>query len=91
MTRSIAPKASPSRPAGDVAKLFPNQGASTEEDYLSLDTNQLVEFSDGSIELLATPSIGHQGIGRYLFNLLFAFALARGLGETFFAPTKVRL
>ncbi|MFN3333532.1 MAG: Uma2 family endonuclease, partial [Caldilinea sp.] len=49
-------------PAWEVALLFPAQGAWSEEDYLYLDTNHLVEFSDGKIEVLPMPSDKHQAI-----------------------------
>jgi hypothetical protein len=32
--------------------LFPVQGSWTEEDYLQLDAARLIEFSEGSIEVL---------------------------------------
>jgi hypothetical protein len=35
-------------PAWEVALLFPNQGAWSEEEYLALDTNRLVEFTHGN-------------------------------------------
>ena len=42
----------PDEPAWDVALLFPTQGNWTEDDYLELDTNRLVEFSHGFVEVL---------------------------------------
>ncbi|MCL4860269.1 MAG: hypothetical protein KJZ93_12715, partial [Caldilineaceae bacterium] len=49
-------------PAWDVALLFPPQGAWSEADYLALETNRLVEFSHGRIEVLPMPSDSHQSI-----------------------------
>ena len=46
---------STSGPACDIARIFPDQAAWDEADCLSLSTNHLVEFSDGSIEVLPTP------------------------------------
>lgn len=79
------------QPAWDIATLFPNQGEWGEEDYLSLDTQRLVEFTDGYVEVLPMPTTDHQFIARYLFRLLDAFVLARGLGEVFYEGTKARL
>src|SRR3954465_7048406 len=61
-------------PAWEIARLFPAQGNWSEQDYLSLthDTNWLVEFSDGSIEVLPMPKTSHQLIVQFLNNLLFA-------------------
>ena len=39
---------SASGPAWDIARLFPEQGAWSEQDYLELNTNQLVEFSNAA-------------------------------------------
>jgi Uma2 family endonuclease len=78
-------------PAWDIARLFPDQGAWSEEDYLALQTNQLVEFVDGSIEVLPMPTTSHQLIVQCLSNLLLAFVSARGLGRVLFAPLRVQL
>ncbi len=39
-------------PAWEVAHLFPAQGHWSEEEYLALNTNRLVEFDQGVIEVL---------------------------------------
>jgi Uma2 family endonuclease len=77
-------------PAWEVALLFPAQGAWSEEDYLHLDTNHLVEFSDGKIEVLPMPSDKHQSIVFFLSALLGAFARKIG-GKVLFAPLRLRL
>lgn len=78
-------------PAWDVARLFPAQGHWSEDDYLALNSNHLVEFSHGMIEVLPMPSISHQRIVAYLYGALLAFVSARQLGEVLFAPLRVRL
>jgi len=77
-------------PAWEVALLFPAQGAWSEEDYLYLDTNHLVEFSNGTIEVLPMPSDKHQSIVFFLSALLGAFAQKIG-GKVLFAPLRLRL
>jgi len=77
-------------PAWEVALLFPAQGAWSEEEYLSLDTNHLVEFSNGTIEVLPMPSDKHQSIVFFLSALLGAFAQKIG-GKVLFAPLRLRL
>src|SRR5438046_2969712 len=42
-------------PTWEIAYLFPNQGHWSEEEYLALDGNQLVEFSRGFLEVLPVP------------------------------------
>jgi Uma2 family endonuclease len=71
--------------------LYPLQGYWDESDYLSLDTNHLVEFSDGMIEVLPMPTTDHQRIVAFLYGLVLSFVAARRLGEVLFAPLRVRL
>ncbi|HJT76435.1 MAG TPA: Uma2 family endonuclease [Gemmataceae bacterium] len=90
----------PGRPAGaaggpeptwEVAYLFPPQGGWSEEEYLALRGNRLVEFSDGSLEVLPLPTTSHQLLVAYLYGLLLAFVGSRNLGTVLFAPLRVRL
>ncbi len=78
-------------PTWGIAKLFPNQGHWAEGEYLDLNTNHLVEFSQGVIEVLPMPSYGHQLTVAYLYKALSAFLLNNELGEAIFAPLKVKL
>ena len=78
-------------PAWDIARLFPLQGQWTEQEYLALDTNQLIELSDGCLEFLPMPTPFHQFVVLFLFELLSKFVKARGLGDVLVAPLPVRL
>jgi Uma2 family endonuclease len=78
-------------PTWEVAHLFPNQGAWSVADYLALDTNHLVELSDGRLEVLAMPTEQHQLIVAFLYDALKAFVVARRLGKVLFAPLRVQL
>jgi Uma2 family endonuclease len=93
MTRTATPPPRPKKgePAWEIAHLFPEQGYWTEGDYLELDTNHLVEFTDGYVEVLPMPTTSHQRIVAHLFMLLSGFAAPRGLGTVLFAPLRVRL
>jgi hypothetical protein len=71
-------------PAWEVALLFPAQGAWNEEEYLALDTNRLVEFSHGTIEVLPMPSDRHQSLVGRLHLLFFTYAQRTG-GKVLFA------
>jgi len=81
----------PGEPTWDVTRLFPAQGSWTEQDYLDLNTNQLVEFSHGFVEFLPMPTIFHQRILKFLFNALQAFVTAQNLGEVLFRGVRVQL
>jgi len=71
--------------------LVPDQGCWTESDYLELDTNRLVELSNGKLEVLATPTRSHQFIVAFLYAALTHFVTARRLGRALFAPYRMRL
>lgn len=68
------------------------QGTWSEEQYLRLtDHNRLlVEFTDGSLEVLPMPTKRHQAIVRFLFIVLSAFLDPRG-GTVFFAPLRLQI
>lgn len=77
-------------PVWDLATLFPAQGNWSEDDYLRLDTNRLIEFTDGYIEVLPMPTMLHQMIVDYLHSLLKEFIRKGPGGLTFFAPLPVK-
>jgi Uma2 family endonuclease len=93
----IAPERPPrsrlGEPLWEIATLFPSQGDWSEAEYLWLQgrTNQLVEFSDGLIQVLPMPNPFHQRIVKFLFRLLEAHVAGTGSGEVFFAPLPIRL
>ncbi len=74
--------------AVDVALL---QGLWTEAQYLRLSTatNRLLEYVDGTIEVVPMPTEYHQGIVGKLYVLLLAYLSARG-GKVFFSPLRLR-
>jgi Uma2 family endonuclease len=91
MIRTKPPFFGEAEPAWDIAQLFPAQGEWTEEDYLELETNRLIEFSHGHVEVLPMPSVPHQLIVRMLFRVLENFVMEHNLGEVLFAPISVQL
>jgi Uma2 family endonuclease len=92
MAQELSPRA-PGQPelTWEIAHLFPAQGDWSEEEYLALGGNRLVEFSDGFVEVLPVPTTSHQLLVACLYGLLLAFASARDLGTVLFAPLRVRL
>lgn len=81
----------PGEPAWQIALLYPDQGAWSEGDDLSLDTNRLVEFDNGCIEVLPLPTMFHQSIVAFLHGRLDDYVCSRRLGKSLFAPLPVRL
>jgi len=78
-------------PVWEIATLFPDQGQWSEEEYLGLGTNRLVEFSDGTLEVLPMPTQTHQTIVFLLSRLLYAFASTKAVGYVLPAALRVRL
>jgi len=79
-------------PSWNVALLFPPQGEWTEAEFLALKTNQLVELSDGCLEVLPVPTPFHQFIAQFLFKLLEKYLQESGNDSyLFMAPLRVRL
>jgi len=68
------------------------QGLWTEEQYLKLtdQTNRLIEFADGYVEVLPMPTRRHQIILAFLYELFVAFIRPRG-GKVLFAPLRVQV
>lgn len=80
-----------SEPTWEIARLFPDQGSWCEEEYLNMDTNRLLEYSHGYLEVLPMPTDMHQAILAFLFELLQGFVKNKGLGTVRFAALPVRL
>ncbi len=70
--------------------LEPLQGLWSEQQYLRLtdQTNHLVEFTDGVIEVLPIPTKQHQAISLFLLLGLLAFVRPRG-GAVYYAPLRL--
>ncbi len=68
------------------------QGLWSVEQYLKLtdQTNRLIEYTDGVIEVLPMPTKYHQAISKLLFLALLAFVQRRG-GDVFYAPLRVQV
>ena len=73
----------------DLAAL---QGLWSVEQYLRLtdQTNRLIEYTDGVIEVLPMPTKYHQAISKLLFLALLAVAQRIG-GDVFYAPLRVQV
>lgn len=81
------------QPAWDLALLYPLQGQWSQEQYLKLtdETNWLIEFTAGKIEVLRMPTLDHQLILTFLLTAINGFARPKKLGVALPAPTRVYL
>ena len=75
----------------EIAQLFPAQGHWSEEEYLALDTNHLIELSHGQLEVLPMPTQSHQLLVIALFEILRNFVREGQLGTVLLAPMRVQL
>lgn len=68
------------------------QGLWTAEQYLKLtdQTNRLIEFADGYVEVLPMPTRRHQVILALLYELFVGFLRPRG-GKVLFAPLRLQV
>ena len=65
-------------------------GPLPEEEYLALETNRLIEFDNGTVEVLPAPTDRHQAILAFLFLALRGLAEIEG-GIVRFASLRLRL
>lgn len=72
---------------------YPRQGDWSEADYLALEarSNQLVELTDGCLEVHAMPTFMHQLILQFLFKVFDRFVREGQLGQVVVAPLPVRV
>lgn len=77
-------------PVWELARLYPEQGSWTEDEYLVLNTNRLVEYVDGCLEFLPMPTLFHQSIALFIYETLKAFVKPRRLGKVCVAPVPCR-
>jgi Uma2 family endonuclease len=91
MTRAAA-RTSPGRQKELLLELLPDQGSWTDEEYLWLTdhTKRFVEFSDGYVEVLPTPTDKHQSVLSFLFLAFHALVTPMG-GKVQFATLRLRL
>ena len=84
-------RATKTEPTWDVAHLFPLQGEWSVEEYLALESNRLIEFADGKIEVLPIPTPKHQSLVFYLQLMLWNLVQQQKLGKVLAAPLSVEL
>lgn len=77
---------------GGESDLASIQGIWTEAQYLKISdqTNVLIEFTDGEIEVLAMPTRNHQAIILFLVLELLAVVKPRG-GVVYFSPLRMQI
>lgn len=88
---AVAKRHANRKPTWEMALRYPDQGTWTEDEYLSLPGNQLVEFTDGFVEVLPMPTEYHQEVVLNFAGLLQAFVRSKNLGKVLAAPMPVKV
>jgi Uma2 family endonuclease len=75
-----------------LEEILPRQGSWSENEYLVLTDhrNRLIEFTDGFLEPVPTPTDKHQSVLQFLFLAFLRQIEARG-GKVQFAPLRLRV
>jgi Uma2 family endonuclease len=83
------------RPTWEIAQLFPCQGEWTEDAFLGLESvcgDQVrIELCQGFVEVLPVPTLSHQLIVAFFYELLQAFTRAHAPGLVLFSGIRVKL
>ncbi len=79
------------RPTWELVDMFPYQGSWTPQDYLALETNKLVELTDGYLEFLPIPDELHQWITMHIYQAVVSLLRQRKRGVAVPAPFRVRV
>lgn len=90
-TKAVRGRPRKNEPAWDIAELYPVQGEWSEEEYLALGTNRLIEFDNGVIEVLPVPTTTHQFITAFFYELMVAYFRVQLGGTVLFAGVRIRL
>lgn len=78
-------------PAWEIATLFPVQGTWSEQEYLALPSNRMLELNDGCLEVLPMPTYFHELIVEFLYDMLRSFIRDNAAGKVMRAPLAIRL
>jgi Uma2 family endonuclease len=77
----------------EVATLFPQQGEWSEEGYLEITdrSNRRIEFTDGCMEFLATPTEIHEALLQFLFFALHRYVEERAIDKVYWNGIRLRI
>lgn len=75
-----------------LLRVLPDQGQWSDDDYLWLTehTNQLIEMTDGFLEVLPVPTDEHQTLLLYLYGVILGWLKPKG-GKVLVAPLRLRV
>ena len=78
-------------PVWELLELFPTQGRWTEEEYLAIDTNRIIEFVDGCLEVPPVPDSVHQMLVFLFCSILNQLAVDGRKGKALPSAFKLKI
>src|SRR5438093_448233 len=79
------------RPTYEMLEELPYQGEWTEREYIDLDSNKLIEFTDGFLEFLPMPTEIHLYVQDFLVQAVRTILARRKKGAVNYAPFKLKI
>jgi Uma2 family endonuclease len=79
------------RPTWEMLEEIPYQGEWSEREYIALESNKLIEFTNGFLEFLPMPTEIHLYVQEFILTAVRAVLLRRGRGVANFAPFKLKI
>jgi Uma2 family endonuclease len=79
------------RPTYEMLEELPYQGEWTAREYIELESNKLIEFTNGFLEFLPMPTEIHLELQKFILAAVEAVLAKRGRGKANFAPFKMKV
>jgi Uma2 family endonuclease len=79
------------RPTYEMLEELPYQGEWSEREYIELESNKLIEFTDGFLEFLPMPTEIHLYVQNFIVQIVRAILARRGNGSVNYAPFKMKV
>jgi len=79
------------RPTYEMLQEIPYQGEWSEGEYIAIESNKIIEFTDGFLEFLPMPTEIHLRIHEYILAAIRMVLARRAKGVLNFAPFKMKV
>jgi len=79
------------RPTYEMLEELPYQGEWSEREYIALESNKLIEFTDGFLEFLPMPTEIHFYVQEFMLQVVRSVLARRGKGAANYAPFKLKV
>ena len=79
------------RPTYEMLEELPYQGEWSEREYIALESNKLIEFTDGFLEFLPMRTEIHFYVQEFMLQVVRSVLARRGKGAANYAPFKLKV